>query len=134
MKSAMLSQRIASLLTKPGVDDRSNNLNFRIFDPDIVSPHTSDLGPPNKDIEEEGRTLGLTESQVNSPNFTSHKLYAIAQIQQRTKDLSSSDAYEMVRGKSPKDTQEFVESYMQATQKAQKPLDEMNLIRVVVNR
>ncbi|KTD72720.1 hypothetical protein [Legionella tucsonensis] len=77
--------------------------------------------------------LGFSREQVTAPNFGNHTIRAISDIQKRTEELSSSDAFEMVKGKSYKDTQEFVESYLKATKKAQKPLNEMTLIRVVVN-
>ena len=39
----------------------------------------------------------------------------------------------MVKGKSNEDTQEHVKAYLEATKKAQKPISEMALIRVIVN-
>ena len=77
--------------------------------------------------------LGLTRNQVLTPNFGYHTVSAIEKIQKRTKELSSGEAFEMVRGKTDRDTQEFVESYLLTTKKAQKPIGEMDLIRVVVN-
>ncbi|MBM3590804.1 MAG: hypothetical protein FJX30_05495 [Alphaproteobacteria bacterium] len=77
--------------------------------------------------------LGLTREHVLTPNFGYHTLYAVKDILKRTKELSSDQAFEMVKGKSSQDTKKFVESYLSTTKKAQKPIDEMGLIRVVVN-
>ena len=77
--------------------------------------------------------LGLTREQVLTDNFGYHTIDAIKNIQKRTRELSSGKAFEMVRGKSEADTQDFVKSYLLATRKAQKPIGEMDLIRVLVN-
>lgn len=77
--------------------------------------------------------LGLSRQQVTVPNFGYHTISAIRDIQKRTVKLSSSDAFEMVKEKSYKDTKEFLESYLKATRKTQKPLSEMACIRVLVN-
>ena len=89
--------------------------------------------PPNKYQQDEGIKLGLSRAQVLAPNFGYHTVSAIKDIQKRTGELSSSEAFEMVKGKSNKDTQEHVKAYLEATKKAQKPISEMALIRVVVN-
>jgi len=77
--------------------------------------------------------LGLSRAQVSVYNFGDHTINAIQSIQKRTKSLSPSDAFEMVKGKSYEDTNQFVKSYLEATKNAQKPISEMVLIRVVVN-
>jgi hypothetical protein len=77
--------------------------------------------------------LGLSRAQVLAPNFDYHTVSAIRDLQKRTRGLSSIDAFEMVKGKSYSETTAFVESYLAATKKAQKPISEMTLIRVVVN-
>ena len=89
--------------------------------------------PPNKYQQDEGIKLGLSRAQVLAPNFGYHTDSAIKDIQKRTGELSSSEAFEMVKGKSNKDTQEHVKAYLEATKKAQKPISEMALIRVIVN-
>ena len=58
---------------------------------------------------------------------------AVSDIQKRTPELSSGEAFKMVEGKTDSDTKEFVNSYLLATRKTQKSIGEMDLIRVVVN-
>ncbi len=77
--------------------------------------------------------LGLSREQVLAPNFGEHTVSAIKSIQKRTGKLSSDEAFEMVKGKSTKDTKKHVAAYLEATKKAQKPISEMALIRVIVN-
>ena len=85
-------------------------------------------------IQVEAMTGLDCRQQVTAPNFGSHTVSAIRDIQKRTEELSSGKAFEMVRGKTYRDTHEFVESYLSATKKAQKPIGEMDLIRVVVTQ
>ena len=77
--------------------------------------------------------IGLSRKQVLSPNFGPHTNKAIKDIQKRTKGLPTAEAFEMVKGKSCGDTKEFLKSYLESTKKKQKPVDEMDLIRVVAN-
>ena len=85
-------------------------------------------------IEIEAMTeLGLSRAQVLAPNFGDHTVSAIRDIKKRTEELSLADAFEMVRGKSYSETSAFVERYLADTKKAQKPISEMALVRVVVN-
>ena len=77
--------------------------------------------------------LGLDRKQITTPNFGFHTINAISDLKKRTEELTFGQAFEMVSGKSPQDTQEFVELYLQSTRKQQKPISEMSLIRVVVN-
>lgn len=77
--------------------------------------------------------LGLSRAQVLAPNFGDHTVRAIKDIQKRTEELSSSEAFEMVKGKSYKDTVEHVKAYLEATKRPQKPISEMTLIRIIVN-
>ncbi len=77
--------------------------------------------------------LGLTRVQVLTDNFGEHTVHAVSDIQKRTPELSSGEAFKMVEGKTYGDTKEFVKSYLLATRKTQKSIDEMDLIRVVVN-
>ena len=84
-------------------------------------------------IQVEGMTsLGLTGSQVRTQNFDFHTIKAINDIRKRTETLSVTQAFEMVSGKSFTDTQEVMVSYLESTKKVQKPITEMNLIRVIV--
>jgi hypothetical protein len=64
--------------------------------------------------------LGLNRQQVTSSNFGSHTINAIKDIQKRTKELSSHEAFELVREKSNTDTKTFVESYLLAKKKSTK--------------
>ncbi len=77
--------------------------------------------------------LGLACAQVLAPNFGAHTISAIKDMQKRTEELSSLDAFEMLRGKSDRDTTTFLEAYLLAKKKAQKPIADMLLIRVLVD-
>ena len=77
--------------------------------------------------------LGLSRQQVTVPNFGTHTINAIKDIKKRSEELSTDAAFEMVQGKSSIDTKEFMKFYLSSTKKVQKPIDEMDLIRVVVN-
>lgn len=94
---------------------------------------TRHIVQPNIYQQQAGEKLGLTRDQVLTRNFGYHTIDAIRDIQKRTKDLSSSEAFKMVKGMSSQDKQKFVESYLLKTKKVQKPIHEMDLIRVVVN-
>ena len=81
--------------------------------------------------QKQGMTeLGLSREQVLTLNFGDHTVSAIRDIQKRT---SLEAAFEMVKGKSRSETTAFVERYLVATKKAQKPISEMAIIRVVVD-
>ena len=84
-------------------------------------------------IQRQGCQLGLTSQQVLVHNFGYHTITAIKQIKKRTKQLTSSQAFEMVMGKSAADTDEFVKNYLEHTKIPQKPISAMDLIRVIVN-
>ena len=77
--------------------------------------------------------LGLSRAHVLAPNFGSHTISAIKDIKKRTKELTFSEVFEMIKGKSCQETQEHVKAYLESTRKIQKPLSEMALIRVIVN-
>ena len=89
--------------------------------------------PPNPYQQQQGKNLGLSDAQVLTPNFDYHTVNAIRDIQKRTKTLSSVDAFEMVKDKSYSETEAFAEHYLESKKKAQKPISEMAIIRVVVN-
>lgn len=75
----------------------------------------------------------LTKEQVLSDNFGYHTLNAIDDIKKRKKEISPTDAFEIVKGKSSLETKEFMKRYLSDTKKEQKPIHEMDLIRVLVN-
>ena len=76
---------------------------------------------------------GLTKEQVLSDNFGYHTLNAIDDIKKRNKEISPTDAFKIVKGKSSLETEEFMKRYLSDTKKPQKPIHEMDLIRVLVN-
>lgn len=79
------------------------------------------------------RVLGLNREQVQSKNFGYHTVEAITTIQKRSKEISLEVAFALVKSKSPKEVEIILKSYLSATKKAQKPLSEMQCIRVIVN-
>lgn len=96
--------------------------------------HSSSIhtNPPNSYTRADGIKLGLTEEEVSTPNFSWQTINAIKDIRKRT-DVSVSEAFKIVSGKSINDTQKFVASYLKYTKKVQKSITEMNIIRVIVN-
>lgn len=84
-------------------------------------------------LHNEAVALGLSYAEAMTSNFDFHTIDAIKTIQKRTPELSSTEAFTMVKGKSPEATQQAVTHYLISTNKAQKPISEMTLIRVLVN-
>lgn len=84
-------------------------------------------------VEEEGIKIGLTIKQINTLNFGFHTTKAIQTIQKRNPSITLNEAFEMVKSKSHKDIGIFVKNYLLNTRKKQLSLNEMSLIRVLVN-
>jgi len=77
--------------------------------------------------------LGLNHNQVTSTNFGIHTIKGIGDIRKRRPELSSVEAFELIRGKSLVDTESFLSSFLSNTRRDQKPISEMQIIRVIVN-
>ena len=92
-----------------------------------------DINLSNKYLQERGIKLGLSYQRVLTPNFGDYTIDAIENIQKKTKDISTSKAFELVQEKTYRETEGFLNSYLQATKIDQKSISEMDLIKVIVN-
>ncbi len=77
--------------------------------------------------------LGLTREHVLAPNFGYHTFNAIQSIQKCSKQLTSEQAFQLVKGISPEAINDVVKHYLDSQKIPYKPITEMDLIRVVVN-